>query len=417
MTTLRKITALSSHREGDSSGVVVGDKYVSAGGSNSNSGSRSSPYKTIAYGWSQISNGQTLVLLDDITEDLSGLSAASSGSWKTLVGETPIKKVTTTDLTFASGAKYHNYRNIEFVATDGDISMQDSTYQKFFLCGFYGGYRGTNVGNVVSHNSGSYQLYEDCYFLTGGGRYGTLNFQATNTIYRRCVLRTEANIWGPPDSNPTGGYTIYSSTNIELQNCIAVDCLNQGSTSEWLGGINLLANVGASSNQIARGCIVADLGSDNIGYQTDGLYNDPSSLINCISVRNSYGFTGGTHNPATVTITGGEYSLNTNNGLASFGPNVSASGANVYGNGGGNFNGVSSSGNTQNAISNIATRMAGMKRIGAPGSMYGETGYATDQATDLFPFPNEDLIRTRFATLSTRGFCGGSYTLTNYLKR
>lgn len=397
--------------------TVIGDKYVASTGSNANSGTKLSPYLTIAFGWAQITAGQTLVMLTDITEDISALAAGTAGNYKRLAGETPVKVLTCNTFNAGSTAMYTQYQNIEFNCAD-QIDFQSATFTKSLMCGFVGGPAGTSVGNVVSHIAGSNQLYESCYFPGTAGRYATLAFQVDNTIYRWCVGRTQANVWGPPGSNPCACFTIYSSTNSAWYQCVATDCLDQGNGSEWLAGFNLVSNVGASTGCEANGCIATDLDTFMPGFQTDGSFSLTATLTNCVSVRGGYGMVGGTHNTGTITISGGEFSSQANDGIANFGPGaVNVSNANTVGNTGSNFNGATSvTGNTTTAL-NMNARLSAMKQIGVSGTMRGETGWNVAQATDLFPFPNEDIIRTRMALISSRGFCGGAFSLSSYLKR
>ena len=68
-----------------------------------------------------------------------------------------------------------------------------------------------------------------------------------------------------------------------------------------------------------------------------------------------------------------------------------------------------------------------LKMVGAPGTLWGDTGYNTVQATNMWPFPSEDLIKAQMASYNNngvsgaRGFCtgtskdGNSQTLTKYI--
>ncbi len=68
-----------------------------------------------------------------------------------------------------------------------------------------------------------------------------------------------------------------------------------------------------------------------------------------------------------------------------------------------------------------------MKRIGVSGTLWGESGYATTTTENLWPFPNENIIKANFASYSNpnvagaRGFAtgkskdGSTQTLTKYI--
>ncbi len=402
-------------------GAVTADKYVSNVGSNGAAGTSGAPYATIAFALGQISAGQSVGVLTNLTENLAwaSLSGGSSGSanHKIVKAITPGLVITGT----ASGTNANcnlTFQDLQWNVGTSEFSAQSAQRLVFIRCGVTGG-GGTSSGNVVQWVMGSNQAYHGCYADGTGGRYPFLAFQADNLLMNECVIRTQANVWGPPASNPTGGFTIYSCTNVDLINCIAVDCLNQGNGSEWLGGFNFPSNVGAQSGITVRQCVVVDSG-DLIGIQMDGSGNDSVALVSCVSVRNEYGAVLGTHltSGSVIPFTGGEYSSNTQDGIADFGSATgSANNVNTTGNGSTNLRGITGSGNTTNAL-NMNTRLSAFKRYGTTyGLLRGETGWNTATSEDVYPFPNETLLRTKFAAISTRGFCGGSFTLTSYLKR
>lgn len=396
------------------SSPIVGDKYVGAGGSNSNAGTFGAPYATIAFAMAQIAAGQTVVVLDNITENLNitTLSGGSAGVYKRLAGITPAKVVTGTHEGGAAN-KYIIFQNLHFAIGANEADVTAATFLKYIACGFFGGPLG---GNTSTHLAGSNQLYESCWFGGLGGRYASLCFNQTNTLYRWCVVRTDT--WGSPanDGNPNGGIQIYSSTNCARVQCIGVDCLPQRSNNEFLAAFPVTSNVGPATGILDQGCIAMD--NDTMGWQSEGSSNITHTLNDCVSVRNDWGYVKNLDNGGTITINGGEYSANVNAGIAGFNSgSVGVTNVNTTGNGGGNFNGVSAgAGCTTNAMNNNV-RLSAMKKIGAPGTLRGEAGWLDTQVENLFPFPYEDTIRAFYATISTRGFCGGSFTLTTYLKR
>lgn len=425
--------AVQNNANGDSN-VVTGTfttavagtftKYVSSSGSNGNPGTIGSPYATIAFALSQITAGQSVGVLTNITETLAlgSISGGSSGSanYKTVAAVTPGSTITGT----ASGTNattYVKFQDFQWNIGTGEFSVQFAQFMVFIRCGITGG-GGTSSGNVVQWICGSNQSYYNCYADGSGGRYAFLAFQVNNVLFNECVVRTQANVWGPAASNPTGGITVYSSTNVDLINCVAVDCLNQGSGAEWLGGLNFVSNVGAQTGVTATQCIVRYLASAGlIGIQVDGSAQDSVSFIDCCSVTNEYGAVLGTHltGSSTNTFTRGEYSANNFYGIADFGSSGgSANSVNTTGNGSGNLLGISGSGNTTSAL-NMSTRIGSYKRIGTEGLIRGESGWNTPTSTNIWDgFPNETLIRTKFSVLTsgTRGFCGVGQTLTSWIK-
>jgi hypothetical protein len=59
--------------------------------------------------------------------------------------------------------------------------------------------------------------------------------------------------------------------------------------------------------------------------------------------------------------------------------------------------------------------------VGTSGTLWGETGYNTDTGVSMWPFPNEELIRSKlkaysnFGVSGNRGFCADGTTLTKYI--
>lgn len=413
---------------GGSSGLAyetTADKYVSSTGNNANAGTSGAPYATIAYALTQISDGQRVGVLSDLTENVNWAtisSGSSVGGWRSVCAINAVRTVTGT-MKGTGTNKYLRFKGLYFVnngSTNDDKQFQngDATYLKFITCGFEGG--PAAAGNYVTVDCGSYQLYENCYALTVGGRYAFLVFQKTNTLFRRCVVRTDN--WGSPadDGNPNGGIQLYSTTNASRINCIAVDGQAQRTLNEWLGMFVNTNNVGSSTAISDYGCIVSDCPTS--GITVEGKAGNCDYVgINNISVRNESGFTEQMQTGNTggsITLLGGEYSGNSSYGLVSWGAEtVTNTNLNTSGNTSGNFHNITAgSGNTTNAL-NMNTLLSAMKKIGVDETMWGETGWNVTQAEDLFPFQCEDVIRAAYAAKSTRGFCGGSYTLTSYLKR
>lgn len=401
------------------------DRFVSASGSDSNTGTQGSPYRTIAHALNQITANQTVGVLTDLTEDFNFTSlspGANAQAHKTVMGLNGVKTINGSFFGGSGGTngtqKYLSFRNFQFEGGTDQQDFSNVRNVKMFVCGFFGG---PKTGNNVTHLAGTDQLYEECWFGGDGGRYSSLCFQRTNALYRRCVTRTEEGVIDA-GSDPSGGIQIYSSTNCARIQCIAVDCLKQHGS--YLGCLVVTTNVGAATGIEDIECIVADGKGDTeiIGMQSEGNNNITHTLTRCVVVRCGYGYISQPDSTGTTTINGGEYSQHTQHGIAKFSANgsVSLTGSpNMIGNNP-NFSGVSGT-ITSNAL-NMNARLSVMKKIGVSGTLRGETGWNVQQADDLFPFPNQAIIRQKFAGLPsnlnpTRGFCGGSFTLTSYLMR
>lgn len=410
------VLTMSTASAGESAYETTADKYVSSAGNNGNSGTSGSPYLTIAYALTQISNGQVVGVLTDLTETIAWNTISSGASWASprhIVAIDAVRTITGS-MSGAGTNKYLRFKGLHWTDAN-EKDCFDATQLKFIACGFFGG---PTSGNTSTHLSGNNQLYQGCWFGGLGGRYASLCYERSNVLYRRCVVRTDN--WGSPadDGNPNAGIQLYSSNSCARINCVAVDCVPQRSNNENLAGFPVTTNTGSSTAIADIGCISID--SDNFyGYQIEGSNACTYTSTDCIAVRTPWGFVENLDSGSgSITMNGGEYSSNDNAGVASFGAEgFSPTNINTTGNAGGNFNGVSAgSGCTTNAL-NMDTRLSAMKRIGISESMYGETDWNVAQSDDLFPFPYEAEIRSKYAAIDTRGFCGGSYTLTSYLKR
>ncbi|MFH2066630.1 MAG: right-handed parallel beta-helix repeat-containing protein [Pseudomonadota bacterium] len=349
------------------------------------------------------------------------------------------------------------------------VSLHGSDHVKFTRCGFYdAGSAGGGNSVCLGLSESSYILVEDSYAY-GGGRYKFLAWHCNNIIFRRCVARFD---WVCNELRPKAGWSIYGSDDVRVQNCIAID----GDTrSLWLNSDQADAAFytpqgsgdEASNHVVWEGCIALnwDMPFSSVGGESAA---GPVDYVNCVGwkVRSGDTLTRG-YNTSYRHCTFGEFT------------NVSPPAFNGYGGGDNllmqdsifaNINaeairyGTSSSDFARvdhNYFYNVAKYEAGtnaiesqnsftsmvkyltrvengtdldgaasdggdvgatiLKRIGVSGTMYGESGF--DRVTDenLWPFPNEGLIRTHMRAYNlngvngARGFCSDNQTLTKYI--
>jgi hypothetical protein len=422
ITTLDGASSSISGTFGVPGAPIIADKYFGAGGSNSNNGSQAAPYATLAFALTKINATQSVGMLSNVTEtiDWAAISGGGAGSANHKIIRAITPGLVLTGVPGGTNANVNlTFEDIVFNVGTGEGSAQFAQRIVWKRCGFTGG-GGLTSGNVAQWEVGSNQAYHGCYWDGTGGRYCAVSFQNTNVVFNECLFRTQPNVWGPPGSNPTGGLTIYSNpSNILAVNCIGIDCENQGNGSEWLGAFNFVSNVGPQTAVRA----IQIMALDNvglIGIQIDGSTNNSVAFTNAVSVRNQHGLILGTHlgSGSVVPINGGEFSNNTQFAVADFGnANSSVNNVNTVGNGLGPFSGISGSGNTTNPL-NMAARLGAMKRYGTTyGLLYGETGYDVPTAENLFPFPNQTLIRSKLRAISPRGFCADGFDLTSYMMR
>jgi hypothetical protein len=396
---------------------TTADFYVSSSGNNGNSGSSGSPWATIAHALSQMSAGQSVMVLNNLTENLAAgsLTAGSSGNFKRVIAQTPGTTITGTFSSTGGANKYLSFEGLHWLHGTTEHDCSGVQQLKFIRCGFQGG---PTSGNTVTQLAGSNQLYESCYWLTPGGRYASLCFEEVNVLYRWCIVRTDN--WGSPadDGNPSAGIQIYSSDDCARIQCVALECVNQRSNNEFLAAFPTTTNTSSSTNILDQECFVVDMGS-LIGFQIEGSNSVTYQGLGNVSVDNEYGLVENLDSSAgTVTITGGEYSNNNEDGIARFGvETVTVSNLNTVGNGSQNLRGTTNGGgNTTNAL-NMNTIVTNMLRRGVPGTMYGETGWNTQHGSiTMFPLAVESLAKTKYNGFNARGWSNGSNSLTDYMK-
>lgn len=340
-----------------------------------------------------------------------------------------------------------------------------ASYIKFLRCG-----SGTNVVTVGGGfipflcNTCSYVLYEDCH-AWGGGRYMFSAYLSDHVIFRRCVGRTDAcdTLHDVTKTEPIGGFAIYSSSYCEVQNGIIIDT---DSSAYWnyesMPGAFSCPN-GTGSNNYFRGCIALN-GHMPSGGSANG-FTSTTRINNVHWDMNASAIYGGvtTFNHCTIGVM--STVVANSGGINGYGATVTANNGIFYDLDGDigavynvtsdynyfyandiNFTGGSSAGS--NDVINVDPTAGSLeylvriengstlegaasdsgdvgatviKRIGVSGTLWGETGYTDTTDGDLWPFPNEDIIRTNFRTYShanidgTRGFCATGQTLTKYI--
>ncbi len=334
-------------------------------------------------------------------------------------------------------------------------------YAKFIECGSLTNTAPTAPSFTISHSS--YVLFEDCY-ADGGGRYKFLAYQSDHIIFRRCVGR----LGEIRSGDPIGGVGFYYTSYSEAQNCIIIDSATSDYwTYESLVGAFTQPN-GSGNNNSFRGCIAlnTDLPTNSTasGYSdttyeniiswgnitgsllrgTDTVYRHSTigsmdtALGNYAAIQNYEGnttitnsiLTGISVNSAVGSVTSDHNSFynNRSNGTI-LGSNEMIM-TNPLTNSllyllriedGSDLDGAASDSGDVGATV--------MKKIGVSGTLWGESGYNTTTDNDLWPWPNEVIIKANMSTYSnenvsgTRGFCStgkqlngrDDITLTSYI--
>ena len=315
----------------------------------------------------------------------------------------------------------------------------------------------------------SYVLLEGCY-AWGSSRYQFESYMSDHIIFRNCVGR-------PDDINagtdPAAVFSAYTSTYVKFQNCIAID----GDQIDSWSGINVYAGAfavpttaGASTNVDFDQCVGLNTYLGGILVASNG----PTSNINFNNIvlwdmDNSGAWMLGFRNPAigsnftigestfsqsycdgsSTALTNSIFYENTVAYMWSDAPTTDDYNA-YYGNTdvrgrtgthdllttdpsdgsleylprielGSDLSGAGANGVDIGA--NVLTL------IGISGSLWGEAGYDEDTGVSMWPFPNEDLIKTQMAAYSSgdvtgaRGFAAtgtqlngtDEITLTSYI--
>ena len=449
-----------------SSFVYAATYYVDgAVATDSGNGSQSSPKKYIKSGIALMSGGDTLIIADgtytgtqnnmctDGGWDWTGIPDGSSGAYTTIKAANDFGVIidgggTLTGL-YPNGLSYAVIQGIIFQNGGSNVYLTNCDHVKILKCAGVD----AAAGNVCNFNSadGDYILFEDC-FSWGRGRYKFLiGGGSTYTILRRCVGRYDYH----DAENPHGVFSFYggSSTDCYVQNCIAVDGLaasGYGTTALYApnGSTRLtfdsciVLNNGGAGNFFESGATSPTLKNSVIWYGTSAgtaasqSYSEPSNetVINCTLGRFPYGIISAhtsVSNSIFYGMTSDAISWSTNNYC------------NLYGNGN---NYSSTTGGVNNVVyspltnglrylprieSSSTLKTAGSSggqigaqiiyRLGVSGTLYGETGWNTLTDENLWPFPNEDVIREKMRVYNlhdvngTRGFCADGQTLTKYI--
>ena len=348
----------------------------------------------------------------------------------------------------------------------------------------------------------SYVLAEECYAY-GWGHYTFVVYDSDYTIFRRCVGRQD--IWGHGVGDT---FSNYQSSYTEYQNCIAIDMdqprhWHPGGVDALWGGFNINAD---SNNIFYRGCIAMNIQGTNgvtikdpTGESHGANYNpcfrlgetgDTTFMENCACIGsiegvmtydaveiNSCSFIDINEdiNPSFWDGEGISYVTNNrpvvSNSLFLNNEDNGVSGISSSSNYNGFFNNDNDyAGGSVEGSNDVYTdpellypvriedgssyKRAGenekdiganiVKRYGVSGTLYGEENYNTLTNENLWPFPNEEIIKERMAAYNRwdqydnidsdnlynldtyvdgkRGFCadgnglyGGPITLTSYI--
>jgi hypothetical protein len=427
-------------------------------------GSIGSPKKYIPSGIALMSasGGDSCIIIDGTysgaSNDITTFKAGTSGAYNTIMAQNDGGAVISSSVSVSTTTSmYTNVIGLKFnSATSKEIYQR---YVKFFRCAFVNGQTcSSNCAGATNTSVGSYQLYEDCWFYGVGGRYTVMAYQESHTVFRRCVARHESGGYTFDGSNPEACWANYEAAYMVYENCIAID--NTLTYSAYQGDFYCTGHGGSGFNSTGTvfiGCI-ALLGQNASWYCDTDDGATSMTWTDCVGYSNTGGVViGNTGVPATVTrVTIGDQaadgiglwsgsmtiinSIVFNHGTTS-GGNPTISYCNTYNPSSYSGTGVTHTDPTTIGLSYFTRiedgstlKTAGSSggqvgaqivyKVGADGTLYGESGYATVTENALWPWPNEARIKSDMATVPTvgaRGFCTGngmdgqSQSLTRYI--
>lgn len=350
-----------------------------------------------------------------------------------------------------------------------NISLGDSTHVKLLRCGAFEAGAGSNVNNIFISSYTSYILVEGCY-TWGRGRTGITAWgpssesRPDHIIFRNNVVRIDRVTAG----EPAYGYGMYSVNYGLVQNCISIDTdqtayyLNTG--QNWAGGFavattdyqadnitfknilvlkSVIGGISVAGNNAANNVSFQDVVVADTTNRTDASVNAPWGVQDAINHatfwKSTQGYAGvngyGGTTPHTLTnsiitaytaswsggstvftyqITGNYVNLYNNNGTSPTSTYTNTLSVNPIWDGSTNTSGglkylprIESGSNLSSAGAAGTYVGANLSTLqGTSGALWGETGYDTDTGLSMWPFPNEDLIKTKMAAYTGGGVNG-----------
>ena len=422
--------------------------------------------------------GDTVTILDGVYDEaadqitLASLPATSSAT-TTIQAQNKFGVEIQQTLDCRSDDYVRNYVSLDGLrfTTLGEHGFCGS-YWKITNCFFYGMLLvGSNKSSETGFNC-AYNLFEDCHIDDYGYRYAFEVYNSSNTISRRVVVRHDGGYSG---AQPSAVIQVYSCQNIIFQNCIVIDSPGTANNN-WQAAFYTADNVFSGQLRMDNikwaGCMAVNQADshayyiDNISaFATVPFLYDNCVAVNCTGGRSFVNYTDVVGDTVTynqsMSINNGtdatnygfggagdyyvdaQYSIILNQTGNALGSTNITNYNNAYGclsdNPG--TNGFTTDPETNGLLYPIriesgstletagdGTRVGAniTKQWGTTGTIYGAEGYDTVSDTDLWPWPNEDQIKSDFlsvanASTEARGFCTGNsisgnpQTLTKYI--
>lgn len=442
--------------------------YVDGSAANdTGTGQSGSPKKYIESGIALLSSsgGDTLTIADGTystsSDQITGIPNGQAGLYNVVKATNDGGVVITAADGFSVSSEYVQIEGLKLV--NASEKLITGNHLKILRCAFSGS--GTGNNDVTTTITGSYNLLEDCWVYGTGGRYKVLVYNAHHNILRRVLARDDGG-WTSDDDNPEAVFCVYNSANNLLQNCIAIDSDLLTYDDNFTGGFYQTGHDDANLDNIDnlyQGCISLNVNNGNFVNDDDST-GTGTSLVDCVGYGGNWGYV--TSNSAEpVSLTGCTFGNISEHGVACYASGggititnsiiwdvvgdalrsstctVTGTYCDTYGTANnGSGTGVIHINPLTNgllyllrieALSTLLTagdsggQMGAeiLKKYGSDGTLYGEAGYNTLSANDLWPFPYESRLKTDLSAVSTRGFCASGtrldgvnpVTLTSYI--
>jgi hypothetical protein len=454
-------------------GAVANTYYVAPTGSNFNSCAAArnalTPKKTIQAGLGCLAPGSTLIIRDGTysgsANALRGLPNGSPGRYITIKAQNEGKVIITDGLDMAHTNAYLIFQGLRFQDSGGRGIF--GNHLKFFRNEFKGGCASGNCANTGvgtnDFNDTADILFEDNWWHGAGGRYNLLVYNANRVVVRRAVIRHDGG-WTDTKGDPEAGLNFYNSTECSAQNVIILDSnLAYHTWQSAFYSVHMSDSPNANTDNSWLGIIAlnnASPKSDAAGLRFDGNASQSNHVVKDAVLWDAFsGMNVSYHSSVGVTASGltigqtrrgniGVGIQGRSRGVKAFTNVIIANMADADLSGvSATFfdtfnNGSTSSGTGRLTSSPFGTRAGLMylprieagsalktagsgggqigaqivNRIGAAGTLRGETGWDADTGAPLWPFPNEARIMKEMCTDAriTRGFCSDT-SLTHYI--
>ncbi len=267
--------------------------YMANTGSNSNSGTSTSPWLTLQYSMGRLSSGDTLIIKDGTyTGSSNSINGSyhppiSSSTWTTIKAENYGGVILDGEYSRSMfDCQFTSLTNCHWViegiisahGAGSNFGMTYASYVKLIKCGAYD----VNSGNTANFSAGRYSdyiLFEGCY-AWGSGRYKFLAYQSDHIIFRNCVARSD--IINAP-SEPCAQYSMYSVDYGLAQNCIAIDSdqTSYYTAAEYHGPFIIPSTDMNSNNVYFMNSIGLNIRTGGTGSSSQNYRSNDSRFINC----------------------------------------------------------------------------------------------------------------------------------------